>query len=727
MSCARGFYNGLASDSRQRGNVMVARAKKGAGQSKKLVIILSLLLFLSMVAWGLAFFGWAKQSEYLDQYVLAASEQEVLAHRIAKYAAEAANGKETSFARMRESRNRFSQLLHLLKNGDEAMGLPPSPAAVQPKLHEVENAWLELRSHVDSILNNQEAILTVKDMITSIKDVLPDMLEVSNEITNSMVEGKADATQIYYATRLLFLAQRIDSSLSDVLAGGSATALALDQLTQDVDELKTVADGLLNGNKALGIKAVKDDGIKDNLLEITAILGDLDDSLGMILSTVSDVLPALEAVGEVGMEEMAQEALEAGQVLPDMDVPSKLALSSDKTAEVVSELVKLYGTDAGLLKVGPIKVSVTLVTALGILTAALLILLGIVLVTEARRRERVTSTQYQRNQEAIRRLLDEMGDLADGDLSVQATVTEDITGAIADSINYAIEAMREVVESINDTTEDVSKTSQETQATIIHLAEAAAHQREQISGASATIDQMTEHLVKMSDDATTSAKVAQNSVDMAVRGGEAVQRTIKGMDNIRDQIQETSKRIKRLGESSQEIGNIVELIEDIADQTNILALNAAMQAAMAGEAGRGFAVVADEVQRLAERSANATKQIEALVQTIQADTNEAVNSMEASTTEVVGGAKLAENAGDALQEIEMVSKEIAEIITRLADSAQKESAESRNLNDTMGVIQEITQQTTEGTGNAAEEIGELAQKINQLRQSVAGFVLPEKM
>ena len=231
----------------------------------------------------------------------------------------------------------------------------------------------------------------------------------------------------------------------------------------------------------------------------------------------------------------------------------------------------------------------------------------------------------------------------------------------------------------------------------------------------------------MSNNATESAQVAENSVELAAKGGEAVRRTINGMDNIREQIQETSKRIKRLGESSQEIGNIVELIEDIADQTNILALNAAMQAAMAGEAGRGFAVVADEVQRLAERSANATKQIEALVQTIQADTNEAVSSMEASTTEVVGGAGLAEDAGSALQEIEKVSNEIAGIITKLADSAQQESAEAHQLNDTMGVIQEITQQTTDGTANAAAEIGELAEKTNRLHQSVAGFVLPEKV
>lgn len=706
---------------------MVARAKKKGSERSAWVPLLSILLIASMVAGVLAFVAWDRHSTHLDKYVLYASEQQVLAHRIAKYASEAARGKEASFARMQESRNRFSELLDALKNGQPSIDLPPSPEAIQPELHKAESAWLELRSHVDAILNNQDAILTVNEIITSIRDTLPDLMEVSTEVANALVEGNATPTQIFYASRQLFLAQRINTALNDVLAGGSATALAVDQLTQDVDELRTVVDALVSGSAVLGIEAVKSENLKGRLLEATAILGDIDESLGMILSMISNVLPALEAVGETGMSEMAQEALAEGEVLPDMDVPSQLALSSDKVAEMARKLIDLYGDKPGELKIAGIPVNATLVTALGILAAVLLVLLGVILVGQARKREEVTSEQYQRNQEAIRRLLDEMGDLADGDLSVQATVTEDITGAIADSINYAIEAMREVVESINQTTEEVSSSAQDTQATIMHLADAAEHQREQISGASTTIDKMTVALEDMSNNATESAQVAQNSVELASRGGEAVRRTINGMDNIREQIQETSKRIKRLGESSQEIGNIVELIEDIADQTNILALNAAMQAAMAGEAGRGFAVVADEVQRLAERSANATKQIEALVQTIQADTNEAVSSMEASTTEVVSGAGLAEDAGSALQEIENVSNEIAGIITTLAGSAQQESAEARQLNDTMGVIQEITQQTTDGTANAAAEIGELAEKTNRLRQSVAGFVLPEKV
>jgi twitching motility protein PilJ len=411
--------------------------------------------------------------------------------------------------------------------------------------------------------------------------------------------------------------------------------------------------------------------------------------------------------------------------LPALRNTSEITAASERLDQANATLLEAFDAAPGRLALGPIRVGIPLVAVLGALAAVLLILLGTTLLREAKRRELETTDQYQRNQDAIRRLLDEMGDLADGDLTVEATVSEDITGAIADSVNYAIEAMRGLVFTINETAVKVSASAQESRATAMHLAEAAEHQREQISGATAIVREMSAAMDRMAADAAESAEVARRSVDIAARGGNTVRRTIDGMNNIREQIQETSKRIKRLGESSQEIGNIVELIEDIADQTNILALNAAMQAAMAGEAGRGFAVVADEVQRLAERSSNATKQIETLVKTIQADTNEAVSSMEASTTEVVSGAKLAEAAGDALQEIEQVSNRIAEITHSIADSAQRQSREASNINNTMSVIQEITGQTTEGTEQTAVSIGTLAELADELRQSVAGFRLPD--
>jgi twitching motility protein PilJ len=324
--------------------------------------------------------------------------------------------------------------------------------------------------------------------------------------------------------------------------------------------------------------------------------------------------------------------------------------------------------------------------------------------------------QNERNQQAILRLLDELSSLADGDLTVQATVTEDITGAIADSINYAIEALRELVVTINDSAVKLDGATRQTQALSTHLAKASAAQSKQIGAASESIAAMAATTEEVSGNAERSSDVARHSVDVAHKGGDAVRRTITGMNAIRENIQETSKRIKRLGESSQEIGNIVELINDIAEQTNILALNASIQASMAGEAGRGFAVVADEVQRLAERAATATKQIEVLVRTIQADTNEAVVSMERTTTDVVGGALLAENAN-----------QIASLVQNISASSRQQAGVSQSISRNMQVLREISSQTAESTTATSASIGKLAELAAQLRKSVTGFRLPGSM
>jgi twitching motility protein PilJ len=329
-----------------------------------------------------------------------------------------------------------------------------------------------------------------------------------------------------------------------------------------------------------------------------------------------------------------------------------------------------------------------------------------------------------RNQQAILRLLDELSNLADGDLTVQATVTEDVTGAIADSINYAIEALRGLVTTINQTTLQLDGAARQTTALAQHLAKASSAQSKQIGAATESVAEMAAFTEEVSGNAERAADVARHSVDVAHKGGDAVRRTIDGMNTIRETIQDTSKRIKRLGESSQEIGNIVELINDIAEQTNILALNASIQASMAGEAGRGFAVVADEVQRLAERAANATKQIEALVRTIQADTNEAVVSMERSTTDVVGGALLAENAGAALGEIESVSNQIASLVQNISGSSRQQAQAAQSIARNMQVLREISLQTADSTSATSQSIGKLAELSADLRKSVSGFRLP---
>jgi twitching motility protein PilJ len=377
---------------------------------------------------------------------------------------------------------------------------------------------------------------------------------------------------------------------------------------------------------------------------------------------------------------------------------------------------------AGLLVWAPLAL---LVLGLALLVAGFIAALRM---RRAVERQRVSADaqrkESDRNQQAILRLLDELSSLADGDLTVQATVTEDITGAIADSINYAVDALRGLVTTINASAIQLDSATRQTQALSQHLAKASGAQSKQIGSATESAASMAGSVAEVSGNAERASDVARHSVEVAHKGGDAVRRTIDGMNTIRETIQETSKRIKRLGESSQEIGNIVELINDIAEQTNILALNASIQSSMAGDAGRGFAVVADEVQRLAERAANATKQIEVLVRTIQTDTNEAVVSMERSTTDVVGGALLAENAGAALEEIEQVSNQIASLVQNISGSARQQTHAAQNIARNMQVLKEISGQTAESTQATSIAIAKLAELSAGLRKSAAGFRLP---
>jgi twitching motility protein PilJ len=397
---------------------------------------------------------------------------------------------------------------------------------------------------------------------------------------------------------------------------------------------------------------------------------------------------------------------------------------------VATDAPALAGAAAGtstapLGRALPWLVPALLAVSLAFLVAALVLALNM---RRAAMRQRASSDaqkkESDRNQQAILRLLDELSSLADGDLTVQATVTEDITGAIADSINYAVDALRGLVTTINGSAIQLDSATRQTQALSQHLAKASGAQSKQIAGATEYAASMASSVEEVSGNAERAADVARHSVEVAHKGGDAVRRTIDGMNAIRETIQETSKRIKRLGESSQEIGNIVELINDIAEQTNILALNASIQSSMAGEAGRGFAVVADEVQRLAERAANATKQIEVLVRTIQTDTNEAVVSMERSTTDVVGGALLAENAGAALEEIEQVSNQIASLVQNISGSARQQTGAAQNIARNMQVLKEISAQTAESTHATSAAIAKLAELSAGLRKSASGFRLP---
>jgi len=548
--------------------------------------------------------------------------------------------------------------------------------------------WQQLESRAAAILAKRTEVEAVLAAASRMGTDASSLVELADELLD---RSSSTAAMQEFQQR----ANRIREASANILAGGQSAASAI---AEDIGYLRNVANALGGDPSDLDIRPLNSEGREVALVPVISSLTSLEAQSATLDNNVGEVSGLVDTQTEL-------------------------------TASANTLLGSAFGSGGGEFLL-PAFLNNSRIP-IGLVGVAILLLIGLLLLQSKsavfERAAREQAEQNERNQQAILRLLDEMGSLADGDLTVQATVTEDITGTIADSFNFAIEELRKLVATVNDTALMVDMATKQTENTAAHLAKAADNQANEINAATESIVSMAASIEEVSGNAERSSDVARHSVEVAHKGGEAVRRTIDGMNAIRETIQETSKRIKRLGESSQEIGNIVELINDIAEQTNILALNASIQASMAGEAGRGFAVVADEVQRLAERSTNATKQIEVLVRTIQADTNEAVVSMERSTTDVVGGALLAENAGAALDEIEQVSNQIASLVQNISSSARQQAGSAADVTRRTTKLREIGSQTGKAASATAASISKLSELATQLRKTVEGFALPADM
>jgi twitching motility protein PilJ len=650
------------------------------------VLAVSLLIFAANTGyalWKTARFGGANT---------AASNLQVNSQKLANLGREAVEGDATAFKAFRDTKAAIEGDVKLL---NDRFGSAPD---VSGPISTVTTTWVPMGKSAEQIIASEAAVVALAGNAKQFNDRVPQLQQQLDEVVRAMSSSGAQSSQIYIALRQVVLSASMARRIAEIRAGGPGAALAGEALSRDAGVFEQVLAGLRNGDQGMNIQRLANPAALGALNQAAAQWSEMKKDLDAIMASSQGLFRAQAAAGE----------LTTGS--------SKLLADSENLFRAFTA----FGSARDTNLLGNIWISILS----GILAMASIAFLVVSLNRAQRERYERSSELNNRNQEAIMRLLDEMGSLAEGDLTVKATVTEDMTGAIADSINFAVEQLRTLVQTINDTSVQVASSAQETQATAMHLAEAAEHQAQQINTATSRINEIATSINQVSRNSSESADVAQRSVEIATKGAGVVRQTIVGMDSIRGQIQETSKRIKRLGESSQEIGSIVELINDISEQTNILALNAAIQAASAGEAGRGFAVVADEVQRLAERTSNATKRIEALVQTIQADTNEAVSSMEQTTSEVVAGARLAEDAGTALGEIETVSNTLSGLIQGISKAAQQQSVAASDITQTMTTIQSITAQTSQGANQTAESIGNLAQLAADLRRSVADFKLP---
>lgn len=671
------------------------KLKKKTSTAIPAFIVVLFILIVTMVA---AFIYTATQNRYNTEYLSYLAEQKLLSQRIATVSLEAASGQDAAFTELQIARDRFQETLNFLISGNIETGLPSlkNIAAAQVPLEGLSQAWGEYKYNLDTIITNREMVTTISQHLNNVRNVLPQLKKLSGDVASilSGIEG-VDRQTLYIAGQLPLFVEQLESNLGLILSGGEDAMTASDQLDRDFDRFARYVKALSDGDPILRVKLVESVEAQLKLTEQLNLYEQVQASVTGIVEVSSRFFEIKDSAAQIQF--ISPEILNS-----DVQLEDAINAQANLNARIVTVG---YGTGAGVL-----------VTA---------VLLALLLIGDARKRESLTSEINRRNQEAILRLLDEMTHLAEGDLTTHATVTEDITGAIADSVNFSIDALRSLVETINETAVRVSSSSEQTQSITNRLAYASSQQAREITSTTSSISRMARTMDEVSKSAMNSADVALRSVTIASKGAETVRRNIQAMDDIRDTIQETSKRIKRLGESSQQIGEIVALITDIADRTNILALNAAIQASSAGEAGRGFAVVADEVQRLAERAGNATKQISGLVEMIQTDTNEAVSSMEESTSGVVRGAKLAEDAGGALTEIETVSKELADLIQNISKEAREQATVATNISESMNVIQRITVETSEGTRETAVSVGNLTELANALRKSVAGFKLPD--
>jgi twitching motility protein PilJ len=678
------------SSNRSGGNALVAKLQSQTEQfsrvfgdsekSKPLILGAAFCIVLAIFLLLYLFYSVPRNNEFTRSL----GDLRLLSQTISRQATEAtASGTPEAIKKLTESQKSFAENLETVKDIH----------ASTDALREVDAQWKKVSENIDLIASQQKIINQLYDTNIAISESIPGIQAEYNLMVDQMARQNVPANQVVIAKNQVFIAERILRSIGSVLTGSANSRESADDFSSDTETFASYLNAQLNGSADLGVERINDPEMRDSL---TSIQSEYDDVLKSAAATVLK---------------------NSSQIVKVRQASSSIFEQSDA---LLSNLNKLSGGTGLAIAIPALGIILALIAFL-FCVFKLLVLRG----ESDKKRVSRLQDEYDRNQNAILRLLDEIADLADGDLRSYATVSEDFTGAIADSINFAIDQLRDLVSRITETSQEVAQYTASTQGITNQLAEASEHQAQEIAGASAAINEMAMSIDQVSSNAEESAVVAERSVKIAANGANVVNRSIEGMDIIREQIQETSKRIKRLGESSQEIGNIVALINDIADQTNILALNAAIQASMAGEAGRGFAVVADEVQRLAERSASATKQIETLVKTIQTDTNEAVISMEQTTSEVVRGANLSKDAGVALDEIQNVSGNLAKLIANISDAAKLQSASAGHIATTMNVVQEITSQTTTATFDTARSVSELANMAEALRESVTDFKLPD--
>ena len=667
--------------------------------------ILSILLGSALLVLVVVTIYALNRSDRVAQQLGATGQSLMQSQRLAKSVSQASLGVVQAFPDVKQSADVLARSVSGLQSGDDELRLAALGSDFQEELDKIGPLVQRAEKNAATVMGQQKVLTQVGAALRLINRQSSDLLEIAEAVSSLKLKQNAASTEISAAGQLVMLTQRIGKSSNELLTVEGVSAEAVFLLGKDLNSFKEIAQGLLEGSSELRLGAVRDSTIREQLVALIKQYDETRVQASSILDNLQGIVAAREA---------------QNSIIADSE-PLRRSLE-----ELQGKLSVRAGIGAGAAALLLLAALFGLVCAWGLFHVQLQDgrrrrLLAEAQRLDAERQEQEAKRVNDANQAAILRLMNELQAVAEGDLTQEATVTEDITGAIADSVNYTVEELRSLVANVQSTVSRVAQTTSDVDNTSTELLAASNEQLHEIRETGRSVLEMAGRINEVSVQAQESASVARQSLQAAESGLQAVQNAIGGMNSIRDQIQDTAKRIKRLGESSQEIGEITELISDITEQTNVLALNAAIQAASAGEAGRGFSVVAEEVQRLAERSADATRQISALVKAIQTDTQDAVAAMERSTQGVVEGAKLSDNAGTALTEIDRVSRRLSELIQQISNAAFREASLANVVAENIQHIFAVTEQTGEGTKSTAGQVRELSRMAEELRQSVSRF------
>ena len=674
--------------------------RRSIGYQQRIVVGMALAGFAGLLVTGYL------ATDFADQHatqVAATGTSLMQSQRLAKSVSQAMIGSPSAFPEVKESATVLAQDVRGLRSGNDAV--KAVPAGVQDTVEPLTKLVDRAEKNANVVLTQQKTLTQVGQALRNINRESSDLLETAETVSSLKLQSGASAAEVSAVGQLVMLTQRIGKSANEFLTYEGVSPEAVFLLGKDLNTFREIADGLLEGNADLRLPGTKDAATRERLQQLITQYEQTRSQSSAILANLQGLVAAREAQASIVADsEPLRKGLEGVQarLTQERSVPVPYVLA------MIAAAVLMLAGGAGVLM---------LVLAGERQRARQAELEQIAAENRQREAQRVNDA----NQAAILRLMNELQSVAEGDLTQQATVTEDITGAIADSVNYTVEELRSLVSQVQGTAGRVTETTSQVESTSTELLAASTEQLHEIRETGESVLQMAGRINEVSSRAQETVRAAQQSLEVTKHGRDAVQNAIEGMNSIREQIQETSKRIKRLGESSQEIGEITELISDITEQTNVLALNAAIQAASAGEAGRGFSVVAEEVQRLAERSADATRQIAALVKAIQTDTGDAVAAMERSTQGVVQGAQLSDAAGAALIDIDRVTRELSTLIEEISSQAQSEAQSANVVASNIQHIFAVTEQTGEGTRSTAHIVRELSRTAEELRHSVSRF------